>query len=123
MTDQNIRGEEIKKFFKGDVEANAATLETYSHDTSLFEVRPELVTFPKDAEDISALVRYVAEQNKAGAHLSLTARSAGTDMTGGSLTESIVVECMRYLNKFVAMGEDEASVQPGMFYRDLTRKH
>lgn len=122
MTDQNIRVEEIKKFLKGDVEASAKTLETYSHDTSLFAVKPELVTFPKDSEDISALVRYVVEQNKTGAKLSLTARSAGTDMTGGSLTESIVVECMRYLNKFVAMGADEASVEPGMFYRDFDKE-
>ena len=122
MTDQNTRIREIKKFFKGDVEGNAATLEIYSHDTSLFEVKPELVTFPKDAEDISALVHYVNEQNKTGAHLSVTARSAGTDMTGGSLTESIVVECMRYLNKFIGLEGDEARVEPGMFYRDFDKE-
>ncbi len=122
MAVQNTRTQEIKEFFKGDVEATPAILEQYSHDTSLFEVKPELVTFPKDAEDISALVRYVTTENKKGAKLSLTARSAGTDMTGGSLTESIVVECMRYLNKFISMGEDEASVQPGMFYRDFDKE-
>lgn len=126
MASQDTRISEIKKVFKGDVEESATTLATYSHDTSLFEVTPLLVAFPKDAEDVSALVRYVGEQNKDGAHLSVAARSAGTDMTGGSLTESIVLECMRYLNKFVAMGADEATVEPGMFYRDFdkeTQKH
>jgi FAD/FMN-containing dehydrogenase len=29
---------------------------------------------------------------------------------------------MRYLNKFISMGEDEASVQPGMFYRDFDKE-
>lgn len=122
MNDQNTRSSEIKKFLKGDVEGGDTTLETYSHDTSLFIVRPEIVTFPKDTEDVSSLVKYVQEKHAQGEKISLTARSAGTDMTGGSLTESIVVECMRYLNKFVAMGEDEASVEPGMFYRDFDKE-
>ena len=119
----------MKSLLKGDVDISSATLDIYSHDTSLFEVRPELVAFPKDTEDISLLVRFVQEENKNGFKerpLSLTARSAGTDMTGGSLTESIVVECMRYLNKFILFEGDRATVQPGMFYRDFdkeTQKH
>ena len=122
----NIVKDEIAKLIKGDVDASSAALDTYSHDTSLFEVRPELVVFPKDGDDISALVRYVQEKNmhntEGAPALSLTARSAGTDMTGGSLTQSIVVECMRYLNKFIAIGSDEATVEPGMFYRDFEKE-
>ena len=118
--------DEIIKLIKGDVDVSVATLSTFSHDTSLFEVIPEMVTFPKDTEDISALVRYVQEKNKENAEginkLSLTARSAGTDMTGGSLTQSIVVECMRYINNFISIGDDYAVVEPGMFYRDFEKE-
>lgn len=123
----NIK-EEISKVIKGDVDATSTARETYSHDTSLFEVMPELITFPKDTEDISALVRFVQEKNKEKNNqpgdkpLSLTARSAGTDMTGGSLTQSIVVECMRYLNAFISFDGDRATVQPGMFYRDFDKE-
>ena len=84
MKDLNEVAEEIKAIIKGDVDSSSAALETYSHDTSLFEVMPSLITFPKDTEDISALVRFVQEKNKQGSEgnpLSLTARSAGTDMT------------------------------------------
>ncbi len=122
MSDQNQRSIEISNIIKGDVEENAMMRDMYSHDTSLFVVTPELVTFPKDTEDISLLVKYVQEKRALGEQISLTARSAGTDMTGGSLTESIVVECMRYLNKFVRMGTDEAVVEPGMFYRDFDKE-
>ncbi len=118
--------DEIIKLIKGDVDVSVATLSTFSHDTSLFEVIPEMVIFPKDTEDISALVRYVQEKNKENAEginkLSLTARSAGTDMTGGSLTQSIVVECMRYINNFISIGDDYAVVEPGMFYRDFEKE-
>ena len=121
----NVQLDEIKKFFKGDLEASEATLETYSHDTSLFTVRPALVTFPKDTEDVSGLVRYVNKANiekEEGAKLSLTARCAGTDMTGGPLTSSIVVECTRYLNKLTSIESDIAVVEPGMFYRDFDKE-
>ena len=118
--------DEIIKLIKGDVDVSVATLSTFSHDTSLFEVIPEMVTFPKDTKDISALVRYVQEKNKENTEginkLSLTARSAGTDMTGGPLTQSIVVECMRYINNFISIGDDYAVVEPGMFYRDFEKE-
>ena len=125
MKDQSKIKDEIKALIKGDVDISEDTLETFSHDTSLFKVVPEMVTFPKDTDDISALVRYVQEKNKnpkEGTPLSLTARSAGTDMTGGSLTQSIVVECMRYLNNFISIGDDSAVVEPGMFYRDFEKE-
>ena len=44
--------EEIQKFFKGEVDDDEKTLVKYSRDTSIFEVRPKLVLFPKDSEDV-----------------------------------------------------------------------
>ena len=55
--------EEIKKFFKGDVEDSDESLTKYSRDASLLEVRPELVVFPKDSEDLKSLVKLV-DNNK-----------------------------------------------------------
>ncbi len=111
--------DEIKGVISGDIESSRETLERYSHDTSLFEVIPSAVVFPKDEDDVRALVRVVSERNKSGERHSLTARSAGTDMTGGSLTESIVVECLRYLSRWKGLVGDEATAEPGMFYRDF----
>lgn len=108
--------------FSGDIDEQPNTLETYSRDTSLFVVRPSAVVFPKNTADISALVRYARSQNAKGMNekpLSLTARCAGTDMTGGALTSSIVVECVRYLHSLKKIEGDEAVVEPGMFYRDF----
>ena len=43
---------DLKNIIKGDVEANEETLAKYSKDASLFEVRPKVVVFPKDTEDV-----------------------------------------------------------------------
>ena len=53
--------EEILKFFKGDTEDSEETLTKYSHDASLLEVRPQIVLFPKDSEDVKNLVKWVNE--------------------------------------------------------------
>ncbi len=113
---------QIKAVIQGDVEFDEKTLETNSKDTSLFSVRPQVVVFPKDGKDVSALVNFVSQARTNGELLSLTARSAGTDMSGGPLTESIVVSFGRYMNKLISLGglaSKCAVVEPGMFYRDF----
>ena len=50
---------EIKKGFKGDVLDDEETLKIFSRDASIFEVKPKLVVFPKDAKDVQHLVNFV----------------------------------------------------------------
>lgn len=109
--------QELQAFLKGDVANDEETLKLYSHDASLFEVKPRMVVFPKDVEDIKKLVVFAREKG-----LSLTARGGGSDMTGGPLTESIVLDTTRYLNQVKEIGEDFAVVQPGVFYRDFEKE-
>ncbi len=113
--------EEIKKFFKGEVENSKEVLAEYSRDASIFEVIPEVVVFPKDRADIKNLVKFVLAEKKKGRKISISARSAGTCMSGGSLTESIVVNLTRHLNSLIKVGEDFVIVEPGLFYRDLEK--
>lgn len=113
---------EIKQNFSGDVLADEATLKLYSHDASLFEVSPRLVVFPKVSKDIQNLVHSVTRLNSQGEHLSLTARAGGTDMSGGPLSESVVVEFDRYLNHLKEIGEDFAVTEPGVYYRDFEKE-
>lgn len=49
----------FSQIFKGEVDDSAETLDFYSHDASLFELRPLVVAFPRDAADIKAAVSFV----------------------------------------------------------------
>ncbi len=108
--------------FTGNVEDSKETLEFYSHDASMFEIKPKLVIAPKTAKDVQAAVKVVAERKAHDAHLSLTARSAGTDMSGAAINDSIIVDFNRHLHKFIKLDKDKATVQPGIFYRDFDKK-
>src|SRR5262245_21220253 len=86
--------------FKGDVDTSDTSREFYSHDASLFELVPQAIVFPKDTADVQILVAETAKAKAAGMpELSLTARSAGTDMSGGAINESIIVDFNKYFTK------------------------
>lgn len=136
---------EILKFFKGDVEDGEEELVKYSHDASLFEIKPKLILFPKNSLDIQNLVLWVKEKKESGddeyKNLSITTRSAGTDMSGGPLNDSIILDVTKYMNKmevikkisakkilphFINAKEvevvGEVTTMPGVFYRDFEVK-
>jgi FAD/FMN-containing dehydrogenase len=119
----------IAPLIQGDVMDDDATRAQYSRDTSIFERRPEVVVFPKTADDVSAVVRFVGEQKRAGTDISLAARSAGTDMTGGSLTSHVSLVFTKYMNRIVSVvpgfGETDGGVvtaEPGAYYRDVEKE-
>lgn len=120
MKDSALKAK-LKKVLRGDVVNDAANLKTFSRDTSIFERTPELVVFPKDTEDVATLVRTVAEMKKEGMGVSVTARAAGTCMSGGSLTDSVVAVFTRYMNRVVGVGDGYAITEPGVYYRDFER--
>lgn len=118
--------EELKKIIRGEVSQDAAVIETHSEDKSPFHVTPHVVIFPADTSDVSATVAFVAKNKVAHPEYSITARSAGTDVGGGPLGESIILDFTKHCNNLVSITHDRAVVQPGMYYRDFeteTLKH
>lgn len=114
--------EELQKNIEGDVVTDEETLKTFSHDTSLFEVKPQLVVYPKTEKDVQFLVTFVAKNKQKYPTLSLTGRSAGTDMSGGSINDSIIVAFGKYFNHTPQIHDAIATTQPGVFYRDFEKE-
>ncbi len=112
---------DISQIISGEVEDTPETLETYSHDASLFEVKPQVVVYPKDSSDVKALVKYAKDHKTLDSNLSITARSAGTDMSGGAVNDSIIADFSRHFNQIFDVSPTLAHAQPGVFYRDFEK--
>ncbi|MEK7511274.1 MAG: FAD-binding oxidoreductase [Patescibacteria group bacterium] len=110
--------ENLTSVLSGEVVDDAATRKTMSRDTSVFERTPSLVVFPKNTEDVSKLVKEVAKEKGA----SVTARSAGTDMSGGPLTDSVVAVFTKYMNRVHEVSDGYAVAEPGVYYRDFEKE-
>jgi FAD/FMN-containing dehydrogenase len=109
----------LKKIVKGEVDSSEETREFYSHDASLFELKPQVVAFPKDGDDIKAVVAFVAQHKKEYPELSITPRARGTDMSGGAIGESIILDVSKHMTQLYEVTPASAHVQPGMMYKDF----
>jgi len=128
MTTDDLK-KTLAKVVRGDVSSDTEEIKKMSRDASFFTRTPELIVYPKDAEDVRAVVKEIASARSAGARVSLTGRAAGTDMSGGPLTTSVVLSFMKYMNKMgqVELGSSTgksdgyAMCEPGVFYRDFEK--
>ncbi|HVO86820.1 MAG TPA: FAD-binding oxidoreductase [Candidatus Binatia bacterium] len=110
-----------QKGFTGETDTSDETRELYSHDASLFELKPQAVVFPKNTADIERLVQAVNDCKAKDPSLSLTGRSAGTDMGGGSISDSISVDFRRYFAAIEEVTSNSAHLQPGVLYKDFEK--
>lgn len=109
-----------------DITTDPAVLAAHAEDKSPFHITPTAVIFPRSASEIEQIVRYVSEHKSQHPELSITMRSAGSDVSGGPLGESLILDVTKYLNHLIAIGPCHATVEPGMLYKHFdneTLKH
>ncbi len=110
---------ELSNTFKGEIDSSDATREEYSHDASLFELKPQVVAFPQDADDVKSAVAFVNQHKAEHPELNITPRSRGTDMSGAAIGDSILLDVSKHMNKLFEVTPESAHLQPGMLYRDF----
>lgn len=112
--------------FRGGISSDRKVLEKYSTDESIFHIRPQVVIQPKDRKDVETAVKLIATETKRFTSLSLTPRAAGTGLSGGSLTDSIVIDVAPHLTRINDAKEtkDGATIvcEPGAMWRDVEKK-
>lgn len=93
-------------------------LKLYEYDGGVDKARPEMVLFPRSAEQASAIIR-IASENK----IPLLGRGAGTGLSGGAvaLGGGLVVSFAR-MNRIleIDLENERAVVEPGVVNLDLT---
>lgn len=112
--------------FRGGVSSKKELLDEYSTDESIFSIRPQVVIIPSCKADVEVLVQVISRETVRFDSLSITPRAAGTGLSGGSLTDSIVID-MKSLD---AMGEitfkskeySTFTCEPGLMWRDMEKK-
>lgn len=112
----------LKQNFKGEITTAEQDIEHYSRDASIFQIAPEAIAFPKDVADVQALVKFVNNNKAKQPNLSLTPRGGGTDMTGGSINDSIIIDTQKYLHAISNLTDSSVTTEPGVMFRDLEVK-
>jgi FAD/FMN-containing dehydrogenase len=88
---------------------------THSTDSSIFKVVPKQVIFPKDEDEISAIIKDASVNNR-----NISVRAGGTCMDGGSLNNDIILNLTKTFTDIkVNQYSKSADVMMGAWYRDL----
>lgn len=119
---------ELKNIIKGEVLSDEKSLDHYSKDGSIFQMKPWAVVLPFSKEDIINLVKWVTIQKseikepEIKEKFSITCRGKATDQAGGPINTGIIIRFPKYLDKILEIGTDFVKVEPGAIWSDLNKK-
>lgn len=111
--------DDLRRVFKGGILTHREDRLEHSHDASIYEIVPDAVLEPKDSQDITHLVSFVYAHKKDYPSLSITTRSAGTDMSGAAIGNSLILNMTKHFTHIEGVKENILHTQPGVYLRDI----
>ncbi len=110
---------ELRSAVRGEVDAVTRRRAEYSSDASNYRVVPEVVVFPRDTDDLVAVL-----ETARSTATPLTMRGGGTSVAGNAIGPGIVVDTSRHLTGILDLDPEArtATVQPGVVLGDLQRE-
>jgi FAD/FMN-containing dehydrogenase len=100
---------DLKRLGLVDVFNDDWTRTIYSVDASHCSLKPMIVNFPSNEQDVQKLCAYAYEHS-----MPITCRGAGTGLMGQSLSTGIVLDFTKKMNKILEIEDDYVIVQPGV---------
>ncbi|MEL6981000.1 MAG: FAD-binding and (Fe-S)-binding domain-containing protein, partial [Actinomycetota bacterium] len=100
---------------------DAVSRAVYATDNSIYQVEPKAVALPGSADELQRLIE--AEWNRP-THRPVVARGGGTGTNGQSLTDGLIIDVKRHLNRVVDIdpAARQARVQPGVVTAALNKE-
>lgn len=95
--------------FRGEISPDYASRTALSTDNSIYQVLPQAVVFPRDEADIQTLTRLANQASFA--NVVLSPRGGGTGTNGQSLTDGVVVDLSRHMNRILEINAEEGWVR------------
>ncbi len=95
--------------FRGEISADYASRVVLATDNSIYQRLPQAAVFPLDADDVARVARLIAEP--AYEKVVITPRGGGTGTNGQSLTDGIVVDLSRHMNRILEINVEQRWVR------------
>ncbi|WP_066962442.1 FAD-binding and (Fe-S)-binding domain-containing protein [Microbulbifer sp. Q7] len=95
--------------FHGDASPSYASRTVLSTDNSIYQVLPQAVVYPRDIHDLQLLLS-LADREEFH-KVVLSPRGGGTGTNGQSLTDGIVVDISRHMNRILEINAEEGWVR------------
>ena len=92
------------------------SLSIYSTDASIYEIKPKMIVYPRNEEEVSRILRYCFSRG-----IPVIPRGGGTALPGQSIGNGVIIDFTKYMNRILEIGEDYVVVQPGITLSELNK--
>lgn len=93
----------LQQHLSGEVLSSPDVLEYFSTDESILKVRPLLVAHPRNENDLRKTARFSWQLAERGRVVPITMRGKGTDQTGASLGNGIILSMPAHMHKIIEL--------------------
>lgn len=112
----NKIGAYLQEHISGEVSLSRDVRESMSRDGSVLKVKPEMVIYPKNTNDLRKVARFSWQLAERGHVLPLTARGLGSDQTGAAIGPGIILSIPAHMHRIFEFEPKQQLVrlQPGV---------
>ncbi|MGI9027426.1 MAG: FAD-binding oxidoreductase [Candidatus Saccharimonadales bacterium] len=111
----------LQEHLTGEVITASDVRKYFSTDTSVLEVMPAIVAYPRNENDVRKTARFTWQLAERGRVIPITARGSGTDPSGGAIGPGIILVFPAHMNKVLELDtrSGAVTVEPGLNYAKL----
>jgi FAD/FMN-containing dehydrogenase len=95
--------------FKGDLNPDYANRIVQATDNSIYQILPQGVIYPRDTEDLVLIAKFSNEERFHD--IVLSPRGGGTGTNGQSLTDGLIVDLSKHMNRILEINAEERWVR------------
>src|SRR3954466_9973504 len=95
--------------FAGDLSMNDAERTVMATDNSIYQITPQAIAFPRDTEDLVRIAKLLADERFIAVRVA--PRGGGTGTNGQALTDGLVVDLSRHMNRVLAIDPERRRVR------------
>lgn len=111
----------LQEHLVGEVMTGEDARRYFSTDSSIFEVTPAMIAYPRGENDVRKTARFTWQLAERGRVIPITARGSGTDQSGAALGKGVLLVFPAHMNKILELDTKSGSVtvEPGLNYAKL----
>lgn len=111
----------LQEHLVGEVMTSTDARRYFSTDASIMALPPALVVYPRNENDVRKTARFTWQLAERGRVIPITARGAGSDQTGASLGNGIMMVFPAHLNRILELDtkSGNVTVEAGINYGKL----
>ncbi len=107
---------DLRRNVGGDIRTDETSRTLYSTDASMYQVMPHGVCFPRNADEVVAIVDLAQQYG-----MPIVPRAGGTGLAGQTVNAALILDFSHHMNQVLEINAAErwARVQPGLVFAQM----